>query len=294
MTKWACALLSYNHPGITEKCVESILQHTKSPLFLFHNGSEPKNVKYLQLRFPHLAHLVEYENRGFSGGANSLLERAFQEAAWVLFLTNDTVLIETLPDTLCENLPPGLYAPLIYRRSSGRVDSCGGVLNLSTWTLSHLNDPKGRHLNPKYEAFYVPGTAFLVDRATWGRLGGFRETYHTYWEDVEFSLRALRSGVKLAPITEIRLRHGIGKTCHQQRLYTLYFYQGNRARLLRQECTLGPWAWLGLCHFLREMFRLSFRLWHSKRHKDLKLLWWGLWDGWSGQDFQKSSKEKCI
>ncbi|MEI7973502.1 MAG: hypothetical protein WCH11_03960 [Bdellovibrio sp.] len=292
MTKWACALLSYNHPGITEKCIASLLRHTNSSLFLSHSGTEPKNVTYLQQKCPQLEHLVESEKRGFSGGANSLLERAFQEAPWVLFLTNDTELLEPVPAKLFENLGPGLYAPLLYRRSSGRVDSCGGVLNLRTWSLRHLNDPKEKHICPKNEAFYVPGTAFLLDRSTWQRLGGFRETYHTYWEDVEFSLRAQRAGVRLAPLSEIRLRHGIGKTCHQNPLYTLYFYQGNRTRLLRQEFAFTPRTWIVLCHFLGEMFHQTFRLWRSNRNEDLKLLWRGLWDGWRGQDFQKSFKEK--
>ena len=129
-------------------------------------------------------------------------------------------------------LKKGLHAPLIFRRKSDRVDSYGGTLDPKTGLLSHtateLKDI------PHRLKFYVPGTAFLMDRESFEIVGGFDEALGTYWEDVDFSLRCFKNGVDLHQTKEFIFRHGIGKTCHKHSYYTNYLYQRNRIRVCRK------------------------------------------------------------
>jgi GT2 family glycosyltransferase len=197
-------ILSFNHPDLTRKCVSSVLEHEFSHenVFLIHNGSTQENQQTLMNLFPTIQHVVLEANRGFSGGMNAGLARAFSnpQCKQVMALTNDTVL-RTWPKIF--NMSPGvslkdafLLAPLIERRSTGEVDSLGGYVDILTGTLSHFQT-RGNTTTANANSdssFYVPGTAFLMSKAYWLKVGPFEESLGTYWEDVELSLRGHKKG----------------------------------------------------------------------------------------------------
>lgn len=216
-------ILSYNHPQHTSECIESTLSFFKpSEITLIHNGSLAKNVSLLKNNYPFLDHLYLPQNTGFSGGANRGLNYFFSKHLnnFALFLTNDT-LIKSLPHKL--NLAEGLFAPKVWRRETGKIDSLGAAIDLSTMKLKHLQK-KNETLNSN-EKFYVPGTAFLIDKSTWENCGPFDESLHTYWEDVDLSLRNQNF---LGVCEEIELIHKVGKTCHKKKFYTSHLFPRNR------------------------------------------------------------------
>ncbi len=220
-------ILSYNHPELTDRCVRSALAFCKaSSLILVHNGSEKKWVTQHQNNFPDIEHLILDTNRGYSGGANAGLAHGFERSSWVLFLTNDCQLLN-------EPSPPdqiGFFAPLIWARKVGRVDSLGGALTLFNGHLRHLkNYPED--FREHSELFYIPGTAFWMHKQIFADSKGFDETLGTYWEDVDLSLRAKKLGIFLGAHAQTKVLHGIGKTCHSNSFYTTYLFQRNRKRV---------------------------------------------------------------
>ena len=224
-------VLSFNHPDLTARCVQSCLKFLKpNQIQLVHNGSFPHFVDRLLKEFPDITHHKLNPNRGFTGGANFALQKAYEKSDWALFVTNDCELMSL--NSHLDNLESGLYAPLIYRRKTDRVDSFGGILNSRSGRLSHISyassDLKAG------ETFYVPGTAFLLDKSSFEKVGLFDERLGTYWEDVDFSLRCHDKGVPLKQTKEFIFRHGIGKTCHKHSYYTNYLYQRNRIRVCRK------------------------------------------------------------
>jgi GT2 family glycosyltransferase len=86
--------------------------------------------------------------------------------------------------------------------------------------------------------YYVPGTAFLLDRESWQKLAhdgrAFDESLHTYWEDVDLSMRAHAEKVKVAPWPAVQLLHKVGKTCHRNPFYTRFLFQRNRRIVSRR------------------------------------------------------------
>jgi GT2 family glycosyltransferase len=233
------SLLSFNHPQHTTNCLQSILKHVPATqVTLIHNGSRPQVVNQLQLAFPNIHHHVLPENRGFTGGANAALEQAFLHSNWCFFITNDC-LLESAPLAPAK---PGLWAPLIWRRKTDQLDSCGGQFSPLTGKLRHFRDvgdakillrkkdgkPNKLRENLHPQHFYVPGTAFYLDRSTFQSLSGFDESLHTYWEDVDFSVRATIAGHHLGICEKTHVRHKIGKTCHKDPFYTRVLFQRNR------------------------------------------------------------------
>ena len=235
-------ILSFNHPELTARCVTSVLEHFPDcpQVYLVHNGSQAATQEILRQQFPNIRHIELSENRGFSGGANRGLGEAFRDGAEnVFFLTNDTTLEKIPTQALFEetlkrkgallNGDRGfLLAPRIERRQTGKIDSVGGKVNLFTGSLRHLQFFEDQI--PKN--FYVPGTAFILSREAWQKVGPFNEELGTYWEDVDLSLRARQKGVWLGASPEVVLKHGVGKTCHKSPLYTVFYFHRNRRKVV--------------------------------------------------------------
>lgn len=234
MQSTAVVILSFNHPELTSRCIRSVIPFCKSQqIFLVHNGTEPKHSIELKKRFPELLHLEIKNNRGYSGGANFGLQTAFTKYSHVLFLTNDTELIQW-PLAL----PRGFSSVKSFKRKTEIVDSVIGIVNINTGVLKH-SKVVSAELKP-YELHYVPGTAFWIDRSTFKKLKGFDESYHTYWEDVDFSIRAQKMQIPLGFSEDTVIRHGVGKTCHKNSFYTFYLFNRNRRKFMKTFKFGGP------------------------------------------------------
>lgn len=228
-------ILSYNHPEITARTVRSCLKELNSDqVLLVHNGSTSKHRELLQNEFPTIQHHVLPNNLGFTGGANFGLRQAFQLSDWVLFVTNDCELQTIGPKPSL----PGIFAPLIWARREGHMDSLGGEIHLPSGRLRHLKsrnawiEAKGNLYRQR--RLYVPGTAFWIHQNVFQNVGAFDESLGTYWEDVDLSLRIEDAGLTVGIAPETKLIHRIGKTCHKDPTYTTFYFQRNRARISRK------------------------------------------------------------
>lgn len=222
---YGISVLSYNHPELTAKCLRSVLQFAPSHnVFLTHNGSLEKHVAELKRQFPAINHIVVAENKGYTGGANAALTETLKHYETVLFLTNDTEAI-SLPAVA----PKNFSSIKLLRRNSEEIDSVMGALNPRTGKLKHLKKLSDHH--PR-DITYIPGTAFWINQETFKALQGFDERFHTYWEDVDFSIRAHQQKIPVSYDETTVFRHKIGKTCHKDRFYTYELFQRNRGRCM--------------------------------------------------------------
>lgn len=230
-------VLSYNHPQITSRCVKSVLALVNSEqVSILHNGSEAKFVEQLRAEWPQIQHWVHTDNRGYSGGANRALSQAFGDASWVLFLTNDTELVALKPDL--EALRPGIYSPRTFLRRLDRIDYTMGFFDSRRGRLWHAKVPHVGAQSRQGVYPYIPGTAFLLDRATFEFMGPFDESCHTYWEDVDYGARAAKAGIFMSTHVGVEVLHAGGKTNRKNPFYTRVLFQRNRRRISWRHC---PW-----------------------------------------------------
>lgn len=261
---WSILVLSYNHPELTIRTIESCIRATSSqqiPINVIHNGSLTKHREQVLSRFetiPLVQHLVLEKNRGFSGGANHGLNHLFNNhnLNWVFFITNDCELLNIEPPSSTTQ-PCGLGAPLIYRRKQGRIDSLGGYFDPqnakiwhnqnSHWPQQDQNQNPQSKTNPQYPTGtnglssilpYIPGTAFWIHSSTWRSLGGFDERLETYWEDVDLSVHAQNIGQTLFAAPTTQLIHAVGKTNHKNQYATSYLFQRNRVLVSRKHSSI--------------------------------------------------------
>jgi len=233
-------ILSFNKKNITKRCVDSVLNSGYDPnsVFLFHNGSEHTTQRELERLYPVINHKSIVENRGYSGGFNTLMKWIFSSGKnSVFFVTNDTIInnttlnecIKTAKETNAGIIAPSIY----YLKYPEKIDSSGGFFDKKRFTLSHYHEKK-LPLFLKPERDYVPGTAFWITKDIFLATGGMDESYHTYWEDADLSFRCHKSNIKIARSLRAKVFHGVGQTCHKKPLYTTFYFQRNRIRFCKK------------------------------------------------------------
>jgi hypothetical protein len=196
----------------------------------------------MQEVFPKVNHKRIEENTGYSGGFNRAVGWAFSRGYdYVLFCTNDTIIgkgvLKKLSE-LAEIYKNDLICPRINYYNKPGIDSLSGYFDKSNFTLRHYHtaDLPDR-LDPAKD--YIPGTCFWLSKKVFEDLNGMDESYHTYWEDVDFSFRAHKKGYPVYRAFDVEISHKIGKTCHKKPLYTTYYFQRNRIRFCRQYLDLS-------------------------------------------------------
>jgi GT2 family glycosyltransferase len=267
---YAIFILSYNHPELTQKTVQSVLDLNFPPeqIYLLHNGSEKKFINLLKQTFLSIQHLILEQNKGYSGGANAGLNEVFKKFEWAFFLTNDTELL-TLPKAIDPAVD--LLAPTIFKRKTEQLDSILGALNVKNGRLKHIKCKEDVALVKPHEKIYAPGTAFGVSKKCFEFLNGFDETFHTYWEDVDFGIRATANHFNIQSSSEFQLRHKIGKTCHKDRYYTLYLFQRNRRRLMKKH---GFGGFIFKTIYYKDMLKLLYRIVFQEKPRMALTFWW--------------------
>jgi len=82
---------------------------------------------------------------------------------------------------------------------------------------------------------WLSGACLALDIEAFDRLGGFREDYFLYWEDVDISWRAAEAGLRLALREDLRVVHDEGGTHADQGARaksSLYYFYNVRNRML--------------------------------------------------------------
>ncbi len=218
MTRIATVLLSWNGREDTLACLRSLQRVTYPELSIVvvDNGSTDGGPEAVAAEFPAVRLLPLGENRGFAGAVNRGVEAALADGAdAVLLLNNDTT------------VEPGFLEPLVDAACVACVGAaCAQILDSATgriWYAGASYDPRrghqGRHtgygdepLPPAtapYETERACGGAMLIPRAALEEVGPLDESLFAYAEDVDWSLRARRAGLRILVVPASLVHHRV-------------------------------------------------------------------------------------
>jgi GT2 family glycosyltransferase len=265
----ACVVLSYNKPEITKRCLASCLNFfAEASIFLIHNGTLQKHESSLRHEFTNINHLKIPQNLGYSGGAQFGIQSIFVEHNFQMcfFITNDCELL-SFPQLNPETMAMTFFAGGCLLRKDLAVECTFGAVNLANGRLRHL---KILQETIRPEEKYIPGHFFLIARETWFKLGGFDTTLHTYWEDVDLSLRAIAQQISLTHLPDLRVQHSGGKTTRGNPFYSLFLFQRNRKRITKRHTDN---QFLFLIYFYFDLLKLVLKHLRRKQIENLKLFW---------------------
>ncbi|HEY8524540.1 MAG TPA: glycosyltransferase family 2 protein [Acidimicrobiales bacterium] len=168
-------------------------------------------------------------NIGFGAGVNLGVRAAIAAGCTAFLLLNPDVTIDAAAVAAllaaAEARPATVVSPRL-TRPDGSLWFAGARLDRRTGLTRYRPDGP-----PDGPDRWLSGACLLVTRACWDLVGPFDERYFLYWEDVEWSQRALARGGDLLVLDDVTAVHAVGGTQRPDGMSTTYCRYMCRNRL---------------------------------------------------------------
>lgn len=195
---------NYNGEALLKKNLPRIIEaahfwekeaNGKAEIIVVDDGSEDGSKEFVRSKIPQVRLIENEKNLGFSSTVNRGVKESSGE---IVVLLNTDVAPEKgfLTPLLRHFADEEVFAVGCLDKSieSGKIVLRGR--GVGKWQRGFLVHSRGE-VN-KTNTLWVSGGSGAFRRSVWEKLGGFNEFYNPfYWEDIDLSYRALKSGYKL-------------------------------------------------------------------------------------------------
>lgn len=202
-------MLTHSKAELLSGVVESILaqDYDDIELIIVVNGHHQDILNVLCKYESKIQIKINDRNLGFAKGMNQGVETATGE--YIYITANDICLtsnyISKLVSAYKESQGWGLLGGVMYNYySQDEVVGAGGTIEFTPWAIIRESRTIVDPLNT-YDIGWIAGASIFTKAAVWRHLGGYREQFFFYCEDVELALRVRRSGgfVRLVPTAKL-------------------------------------------------------------------------------------------
>ncbi len=250
----AIILVNWNGFDFSVACLESLrkVDFPDFKVILVDNASKNQEGERLKIQFPEIELIQSESNLGFAGGNNLGMKKAlFDGYTHVLLLNNDT---EVAPDFLGKmllklnsNSNVALVQPMIlFHHRPDQIWSAGGKWNSFLGRAITLGDRKlkANYLIKSEFLDWATGCCMLIKREALVEVGLLNDSYFTYFEDVDWSLRFVEQGYQISFAAEAEIYHHAGassKSKHSEGTLSpkvFYYHVRNQLFLIRSH--VGP------------------------------------------------------
>ncbi|MEA1925942.1 MAG: glycosyltransferase family 2 protein [Patescibacteria group bacterium] len=229
-------IVNYNSKTYLEKCLESIedqLVRNKrsSNSFEFEVIIVNNDKQSLLLENSHSfdLHIINNEkNEGFGKAHNIGISHA--QGKYIFLLNPDTLLQDSsliyLTDQLDKHSDIGIIGPKIieYKRKQPQPWTCGAKTNLLNIIFRNtLNKPWNKKHPVNVD--WVSGTALLMRKALFEKVGGFDENFFMYFEDQDLCLHVKQQGKTIIFYPYASIIHFDGKSWNNHSKKKAVFYR---------------------------------------------------------------------
>lgn len=207
------------------------------------NGSSDNSIAQIRDKFPRVEILQTGKNLGYAGGNNVGIRHALAEAADFICILNNDVVVE--PNFLAPLLASlevdpeaGIATPLIVDGDNlGHAWALGATIDWSNGSMERLFAGRAVEeltaLHP-FEVGIAPGSAMLIKRDVFERVGVLDERYFLYFEEADWCIGVQEAGYKIIAVPESVVVHGVSATLGQSSPFTDYYMTRNRFLFIRR------------------------------------------------------------
>ncbi len=218
----AIIILNWNSYQMTSDCIRSLqaMDSNDYEIAVVDNGSSDGSPQSLARDFPLVTVLPQYRNLGFAAGCNVGIRHALTHSFdFILLLNNDTHVasdfMREMRSAIAGDARIAVVCPKIYFADCPKVLWFAGAdFNLWTGAPKHRGWKKvdsGQFDNPR-DITQATGCAMLVRCSVLREVGLLDEQFWAYIEDLDWSIRFLQRGFRLAFAPRARLWHREGFT----------------------------------------------------------------------------------
>ena len=240
--KLSIIIVHYKVKNELVDCIDSIYKsQPKIPYeTIVVDNDEKKTIEQeLKKFFPKVEYIKTLENNGFGAGNNVGVRNARGE--FLFILSPDTKIfpgtIEGLVEIFQSKKNTGIVAPLLLDRNgqayplqgSGELTPLRGMIVLSFINKLFPKNP----ISDKYwlkawdkkniiEVDVAPGTAFVIRKEVFERVGGFDKRFFLYFEESDLCRRVKKLGYKIYINPQSRLFHSWGASTKDIKTYDIF------------------------------------------------------------------------
>ena len=208
-------VLSYDRPDLLQRAIASVLAQTYPHIEVIvvdNRSASSDRVRDVVRQFASARFVANESNLGFTGGMNKGLGEATGEYA---YLTEDDIeldprCLEEIIDYLQQHPATGLAGPIMFNRHAGTIRCAGGWFDLGAvyrMTIFGVSERRHRAFFKPFAVAYLPGSTMCASLALWRRLGGFRDDFFMYGEDVELCARLQEQGHEIVVVPAAKVFH---------------------------------------------------------------------------------------
>lgn len=180
---------NFNGKKLLEKNLPRVLKLSADEFIVVDDASTDKNVEFLVEKYPQIKIIKNDKNRGFIKSVNRGVKESFGDL--IILLNNDVAPALDFTDTIKNYFDN----PKVFAVSFNEPNWSYAVAVFKNGFLEHSPGPK---TNQAHISFWASGGSAAFRKSIWEELGGFDEIYEPfYWEDIDISYRAQKSGYEV-------------------------------------------------------------------------------------------------
>lgn len=219
-------ILNYKNPPLLRLCLKSVIDSIgpdfKYEIIVVDNASTYETMSVVTEEFPSVKFIPLKENLGYTKANNIGLAQAIGDQ--LLILNVDIVplrrSIEELSNYLKENPKIGMVGPQLLNYDGSHQDSCFRFY--SPWTIIYRRMPlKLSYMKKELARFkygdcdlkspqtvdWLMGSALLISRVAFDKVGPMDESFFHYFNDVDWSRMFWENGFEVAYYPLVSMYH---------------------------------------------------------------------------------------
>ena len=282
-------LVNYNGKKYNDKCISSILKSTymrEMQILIVDNASTDGSLNELQEQWGsnQSVNIIPLEdNYGFSKANNVGIKWALEHGFYyLLLLNNDTEVEENAIERMIkqQEMEGGIVVPKILYADTPNILWCAGgfftpIIKKAVQRGLGEEDKGQYDMNGKCS--FANGCCMLLTSSIVNQLGFLDERFFLYYEDTEYSMRALNKGVTINYCSNAAIYHKVnGSTGGNSKPANAYYISRNWL-LCNQQYMGKRFIWFKIYFYLN---RLAWSLiWKIKGKDDMiRAMWKGIED----------------
>lgn len=231
MKKIGIILVNYNGLDDTIECINSINKSDYDNYEIIVIDNNSREDATILSNYNHVIYKKLQDNVGFGVANNIGADMAVKNnCELIMCLNNDTVI---LPDTLQKlskhtNNSTITTGAIYYYYDKGKLWYGGGKVSKIKGIFRHEKYKGSRKVS------FISGCCIMLTADCFKKIGLFDAAYFMYYEDSDFSIKAIRNGYTLLYVYEARVYHKVGKSSRKISGLKDYYLTRNRLYILKK------------------------------------------------------------